>query len=182
MTTDPITDVIRLVLGVARLGENDLRGWWKGHAMDATGQYVLSGLFPRTWRAAGLELDVMAATRMHDEVLGRSSALHLFSSFLPFGRWATGWLAEQKTAPQVDPLLSTLEGWSKDDAAEGLRHWCGGVEPQTGEVLGDGLFLGRLTASEIGDNGTLHLAARRLATAYLQQTGSLHPPYFDLAR
>ena len=25
------TDIVRLVLGVARLGEKDLRGWWRGH-------------------------------------------------------------------------------------------------------------------------------------------------------
>ena len=56
---------IRLVLGVARLGEKDLRGWWKGHAIDRTGQYVLSGIFRRTWKPAALELDVAAASRMH---------------------------------------------------------------------------------------------------------------------
>jgi len=34
------TDVVRLVIGVARLGENDLRGWWNGHALDRTGEYL----------------------------------------------------------------------------------------------------------------------------------------------
>ncbi len=33
-------DAIRLVLGVARLEENDLQGWWQGHAMNRTGRYV----------------------------------------------------------------------------------------------------------------------------------------------
>jgi hypothetical protein len=71
-----------LVLGVARLGEKDLRGWWKGHAIDRTGQYVLSSMFRRTWKPAALELDVAAASRMHLELLGRSSALHLFSDVI----------------------------------------------------------------------------------------------------
>jgi hypothetical protein len=31
------TETVRLVLGVARLGENDLRGWWRGHALNHTG-------------------------------------------------------------------------------------------------------------------------------------------------
>src|SRR5680860_350034 len=90
-------DIVRLVLGVARLGENDLRGWWRGHALDDTGQYVLSSMFRRTWRPAALQLDISVAARMHDELLGRSTALHLFSDLLPCRRWATGWLAEQKT-------------------------------------------------------------------------------------
>lgn len=176
------SDSIRLVLGVARLGENDLRGWWKGHAMDHTGQYVLSGMFRRTWRPAALELDTAAASRMHEELLGRSTALHLFSDLLPFRRWATGWLAEQKTALEPDPLLSIFEGWSTRDSTDTMRTWCGAGKQAQGEALGDGLFLGRLTSSEVVDAGTLQTTARRLAAAYLDQTGPLRPPYFDLAR
>ena len=62
------TDVVRLVLGVARLGEKDLRGWWKGHAIDRTGRHVLSNMFYRTWKPTALELDVAAASRMHREL------------------------------------------------------------------------------------------------------------------
>jgi hypothetical protein len=139
------TDAVRLVLGVARLGENDLRGWWNGHALDRTGRYVLSSMFRRTWRSAALEVDVAAATRMHHELLGRSSALHLFSDLLPFRRWANGWLAEQKTAPESDPLLGTLQSWTAEESTNTLRAWCGGADQTRGEALGDGLLLGRLT-------------------------------------
>lgn len=176
------TNVVRLVLGVARLGENDLRGWWKGHAIDRTGEYVLSGMFRRTWKPAALELDVAAANRLHQELLGRSTALHLFSDLLPFRRWAIGWLAEQKTAPEPDPLLDTLQRWTGDDSTETLRSWCGTVEPPKAELLGNGLLLGRLTAAEVDDASTLHQIACLLAGAYLDQTGPLRPPYFDLAR
>ncbi len=184
MTADTVltTDAVRLVLGVARLGENDLRGWWKGHALDRTGAYVLSGMFRRTWRPAALELDVAAASRMHVEMLGRSTALHLFSDLLPFRRWATGWLAEQKTAPEPDPLLDILEGWSTEESTDTLRTWCGAAQQGSGEPLGDGLLLGRLTSAEIVDPATLQHTARLLAAAYLNQTGPLRPPYFDLAR
>jgi hypothetical protein len=180
--TTVTADVVRLVLSVARLGENDLCGWWKGHAMDRTGQYVLSSMFRRTWRPAALEFDVAAATAIHNELLGRATALHLFSDLLPFRRWATGWLAEQKTASQADPLLGTLEGWTADDSADTLRAWCGSAQPGRGEALGDGLLLGRLTAMEVADPATLLPTARLLAAAYLDQTGPLRPPYFDLAR
>ena len=117
MTTETVNtaDTIRLVLGVARLGENDLQGWWQGHAMDRTGQYVLSGMFRRTWRSAALELDMAAATRMHNELLRRPTALHLFSDLLPFRRWAVSWLAEQKTSEDTHPLLSSARTLDRRD-------------------------------------------------------------------
>lgn len=176
------TDVVRLVLGVARLGENDLRGWWKGHALDRTGEYVLSSMFRRTWQPAALELDVAAASRMHQELLGRSTALHLFSDLLPFRRWTIGWLAEQKTAPEPDSILATLQHWTGDDSTETLRSWCGAVEPSRVEPLGDGLLLGRLNVNEVDDPAVLQRTARLLAIAYLDQNSPLRPPYFDLAR
>jgi hypothetical protein len=176
------TDVVRLVLGVARLGENDLRGWWKGHALDRTGGYVLSNMFRRTWRPAALELDVAAATAVHVELLGRASAIHLFSDLLPFRRWATGWLDEQKTALDPDPLLARLECWTDDEATDTLRAWSRGLDAKSGEQLGDGLLLGRLSAAEVADPSTSFQAAYLLAAAYVDQASQLRPPYFDLAR
>ncbi len=175
-------DIVRLVLGVARLGENDLRGWWQGHALDRTGQYVLSSMFRRTWRPAALQLDVSAATRMHNELLGRSTALHLFSDLLPFRRWAGGWLAEQKTSDAGRDLIASFETWTLDDAVSTLRDWCGRVDSATAETLGNGLLLGRLTSSALEDSALLLQTAQLLGAAYLDQTGALRPPYFDLAR
>jgi hypothetical protein len=139
-------------------------------------------MFRRTWRSAALELDIAAAAVLHNELLGRATALHLFSDLLPFRRWATGWLAEQKASPQADPLLDALERWTADDSVDTLRAWCGAAEPGRGEALGDGLLLGRLTATEVADQATLLPIARQLAAAYLHQTGRLRSPYFDLAR
>ena len=175
-------NAVQLVVGVARLGENDLRGWWQGHAMDRTGQYVLSGMFRRTWRPAALELDMAAATRMHNDLLGRATALHLFSDLLPYRRWAASWLAEQKTCADTDPLLSTVEGWTAETAVESLRAWSGQSQAPQGEPLGEGMLLGRMTAIELADPLVLRRAAQVLASAYLDQTGPLRPPYFDLAR
>jgi hypothetical protein len=174
--------IVRLVLGVARLGENDLRGWWRGHALDRTGQYVLSSTFRRTWRAAALELDVAAAARIHDELLGRSTALHLFSELVPFRRWTRAWLAEQKTASDPADLVTTLETWTEDSALSALPDWCGRVDPPRGQALGNGLLLGRLSSTDLDDPAVSRETARRLAAAYLDQTGPLRPPYFDLAR
>jgi hypothetical protein len=175
------TGAVWLTLGVARLGENDLRGWWQGYALDRTGGYVLSAMFRRTWRLAALELDVAAASKMHDELLDRPTALHLYSDRLPFRRWASSWLAEQKTATELDPLVRTLEGWTAETAAECLRAWSGSEVPR-GESLGEGLLLGRMSAEELADPATVLRAARALAAAYIDQTETLRPPYFDLAR
>jgi hypothetical protein len=176
------TDAVRLVLGVARLGENDLRGWWQGHAMDRTGRYVISGMLRRTWRSAALELDMTAATRMHNELLGRPTALHLFSDLLPFRRWAAGWLAEQKTSEETNLLLSTLEAWTSQTATESVRAWSGQSQAPRGEPLGEGLLVGKMTGIELADPSALKGTAQVLASAYLDQTGPLRPPYFDLAR
>jgi len=175
-------DSVRLVLGVARLGENDMRGWWQGHAMDRTGRYVLSGMFRRTWQSAALELDMAAAARMHDELLGRPTALHLFSDLLPFRRWAAGWLAEQKTTEETNSLLSTLEAWTTETALESVRAWSEQNQAPRGECLGEGLLVGRMTAIELAEVSKLKSTAQVLAAAYLDQTGPLRPPYFDLAR
>ncbi len=180
--TKKTLDIVRLVLGIARLGENDLRGWWKGHALDRTGQYVLSSMFRRTWRPAALQLDVTAAARMHDELLGRSTALHMFSDSLPFRRWATAWLAEQKTTEVPSELLPTMETWDAEQAVAALGDWCGPVELPQGEALGNGLLLGRLPSTDLDDPAILLQTARVLCASYLDQDGTLRPPYFDLAR
>ena len=180
-TVDTVNPV-RLVLGVARLGEKDLRGWWQGHAMDRTGQYVLSGMFRRTWRSAALELDLAAAATMHNDLLGRPTALHLFSDLFPFRRWAASWLAEQKTSENMDPLLSALETWTIETATQSMHGWTRQSQAPRGECLGEGLLLGRMTAIELADPQTFQRAAQVLAAAYLDQTGPLRPPYFDLAR
>ncbi len=184
MIADPARteETVRLMLGVARLGENDLRGWWQGHALDQTGRYVLSGTFRRTWRSAALELDIAAATQVHDELLGRPTAIHLFSDLLPFRRWASNWLAEQKTTKDADPLLSTLEDWTAAAAIEYLRTWSGHREAPLSEPLGDGLLLGRISASELADPSALQSTAHSLAAAYLDQAGTFRPPYLNLTR
>lgn len=172
--------VVRIVLGVARLGETDLRGWWNCHGLDRVGSYVLSRALPRTWRSAGLELDVLSARRRHEDALsGRASALHLFSDELPFRRWASAWLAEQKTAAEVDDLFEELASWDDDAAGRRLREWAGDAD--AGEALGDGLLLGRVARPDPDDETQLASVARRLAAAYVGLDGTFRAPYFDLA-
>jgi hypothetical protein len=133
--------------------------------------------FPRTSKSAALELDILSAARRHDDLLGRSTALHLFSSVFPFRRWAEAWLAEQKTVAP-DPIFDELARWDLNVALETLRGWAG--ENPGGEPIGEGLLLGQLTQLELTDNDALLPYARLLTAAYLGQDASFRPPYFDL--
>ncbi|CAJ1501179.1 BrxE family protein [[Mycobacterium] burgundiense] len=172
-----MTEAIRLVLGIARLGEQGLRGWWRSHGLGKGGQYVLSTAFPRTAKSAALELDIVSAARRHDDLLGRQTALHLFSSAFPFRRWAEAWLAEQKTlAP--DALFDVLVSWDLENALTSLRDWAG--DAPVGEPIGEGLLLGQLTDEELMNDESSLTYAKLLAAAYLAQDSNLRPPYFDL--
>jgi hypothetical protein len=171
--------LIELVLGVARLGEAGLRGWWQSHGLDQAGRYVLGNAFPRTWPFAALELAMASAKRRHEEMLLRPSALHLFSDELPFHRLARAWLAEQKTGRDTS-RVDAVAGWTTATAVDALRSLTG--TSVDGEAVGSGLLLGRLAAAELGDPATLASIANQLAAAYLDQTGDLRAPYFDLAR
>jgi hypothetical protein len=171
-------EAIRLVLGVARLGELDLAGWWSTHGLDRTGSYILARAFKRTWRPAALELDLVSAQRRHDDALaGRRTALHLFSDELPFRRWASSWLAEQKTAAEPSRLFDDLSRWDLQDARAVIGEWAG--DAPGAEVVGDGLRLGQLSSVEITDPDTLASVARQLVAAYLAIGRPFRAPYFD---
>jgi hypothetical protein len=182
MATPPaVEEGVRLVLGVARLGEADLAGWWNCHGLDAVGRYVLHRTFRRTWRSAALELDVLSAVRRHNDALAsRRSALHLFSDELPFRRWATAWLAEQKTSEDRDEIFGELESWTLDRAQVTIADWAG--EMPASEELGDGLLLGELSVEEMVDEASLLSTARLLAASYVRVGSMFRAPYFDLRR
>jgi len=179
--TDTLEDntSVLLVLGIARLGEASLRGWWQSHGLSPAGRYVLGGAFPRTWPCAALELDVLSAAWRHDEVLGRHTALHLFSDQLPFRRWAMAWLAERKTAGDRS-LVARLEAWDLERARHDLRDWVGDAAP-VGEAVATGLRLGQVEAGQLQDAGALDGIVRGLASAYVDQGSDFRPPYLDLA-
>lgn len=174
-----LDEAVRLVLGVARLGELDLAGWWGSHGLDRVGRYVLSRSFRRTWHVAALELDVLSATRRHNEAVeGRGTALHLFSDELPFRRWATSWLADQKVHGERNSIFRELESWTLADARASLTRWAG-REPSP-EVVGGGLLLGELNLGELQDEGMLLSSARLLAGCYPQIDSPFRVPYFNL--
>lgn len=178
-TATTAEETIKLVLGIARLGEADLAGWWGSHGLDRAGSFVLSRSFRRTWRSAALELDIEAAARRHDDATGgRTTALHLFSDELPFRRWATAWLAEQKTASEPNPLFEELAAWDLASARSALEAWAG--RAPKAEIVGEGLRVGALRRTELDDPAALTASARLLAGTYLAIDGHFRVPYFDL--
>ncbi len=166
-------------VAVARLGDADLHGWWRSHGMDATGEYVLSDLFPRTWQSAGAEIAVLSAAKRHADALGsRSDVLHLFGEPFPAFRQAMAWLAELKTQGD-DGSIEAIRGWTASTACTELETILGDVP--SGEQIGGTLRLGTLNADTLADPKAVLNAGRALAAAYVRQGNELHVPYFDLA-
>jgi hypothetical protein len=175
-----VAEEVRVTLTVARLGEGDLFGWWGCHGLSQTGRYVLERTFPATWRSVALELDLISATRRHEEALGeRDTALHLFSSRLPFCRVASAWLAEQKTC-DPDPLFAVLAAESRDCALEDLARRVGPAPAS--EALSDGLRIGEVTIAELNEANSAWRVGRTLAASYAAIEGRFRAPYFDLVR
>lgn len=172
-------DQVRLVLGVARMGERDLFGWWRSHGLSITGSYVLSNILPRTWALSALELDVVSAARRHDETLRRQSAVHLFSDLLPFKHLTLEWLAGQKLEPQPHELVEALRAWTPATARGELYSWAG-EPPPTAERVGEGLCLGSLSAADLEDSAQLDHFTPQLAAGYVASDTTLLIPYLDL--
>ncbi|MGH9155784.1 MAG: BrxE family protein [Acidimicrobiales bacterium] len=111
---------IRLVLGVARLGEADLAGWWSSQGLNPAVRFALAG-FRRTGQVVGAQLALLSAERRHRQLLARANAIHLFSPNLPYLGWAQAELAEMKSAGPSG-LLDELASWSSvEQAVTALR-------------------------------------------------------------
>ena len=169
----------RLLLGVARLGDRDLYGWWRSSAMDRdVGRFVLGNAFPRTGRIVAAELLVMSASRRHDQVIDRRNAVHLFSERLGFLQWTRAWLAEQKTG-EVSELIAELEGWtSVTEAAERIAQWASSEMPRGEDAVG-AVSIGRVSSAVLNDPSSALVIARKLAAGYVQ-SADFRPPFFNV--
>lgn len=166
------TLVVRLMLGVARLGEADLQGWWTSHGMNPAVRFTLAG-FRRTSKVVGAELALLSATRRHRQILPRDTAVHLFSPHLPFARWTRAYLAEQKTSGE-SPIVDQLLGWDGRDAARSqLKGWMAAVDLPAHEGMTAG-------ADQLGDPDVVGGLLVRFIDSYVGQKGDLSVPYVDL--
>jgi hypothetical protein len=165
---------IRLVLGVARLGEADLEGWWSSQGMNPAVRFTLAG-FRRTGKVVGAELALLSATRRHRQILPRNTAVHLFSPYLPFAGWTQAYLAEQKMSGE-SALVGELLAWTSIDTARGeLGAWVEetGLQTYAGSTI---------SAADLNDDAVTSGLLVRFASGYLTQTSGLAVPYVDLAQ
>lgn len=166
------TLAVRIVLGVARLGEADLEGWWSSQGMNPAVRFTLAG-FRRTAKVVGAELALLSATRRHRQIIPRDSAVHLFSPYLPFAGWARAYLAEQKTSGE-SPIIDELLGWSTADVARSqLQEW--GAEVTL--AAHDGASV---RPAELHEPAVLGGLLVRFTQSYVVQRGELSVPYVDL--
>lgn len=173
VTIEP-TLAVRLVLGVARLGEADLAGWWSSQGMNPAVHFTLAG-FRRTSKVVGAELTVLSATRRHRQILPRETAVHLFSPYLPFAGWTRAYLAEQKTSGD-SPVIDELRGWLTVDVARSqLRGWLAEVEPPIREGAS-------VHAAQLHDPIVAAGLLARFIENYVAQHGALSIPYVDLVQ
>jgi hypothetical protein len=156
-----LTEVVRAVLLVARLGEADRRSWWGTQSFGAAGRVVLKQRLPRTWRMAAVELDIAAARNRHDEIIERTNAVHLFSDNWPARRWASAWLAEQKTADLPDEFLPRLEVMPDGEIADLLR--VPGANPA---IPSNAVRVGAVHTDALGSVEELAGSVRTLAAVY----------------
>lgn len=166
------TVAIRLVLGVARLGEGDLARWWSSQGLNPAVRFALAG-FHRTGIVVGAELALLSAARRHHQILPRTTAVHMFSPHLPFIGWSRAYLAELKSVGTSE-LLEELRTWTSIElATDALRAWRGPVEPMAvgvDIVTRDGLTDPSVTTALLG----------HFVDGYLTQSGELSVPYVDL--
>lgn len=167
------TLAVRLVLGVARLGEADLEGWWSSQGMNPAVRFTLAG-FRRTATIVGAELAVLSATRRHRQILPRTTAVHLFSPHVPFAAWTRAYLAEHKSSGK-SPIVEELLSWTAVDAARAqLEMWLGTPDFQTGSKAS-------VRAIDLVDPAVVAGLLVRFIEGYIDQLGDLSIPYVDLA-
>lgn len=170
--------IVELVLMIARLGERDHRGWWQSRALGSAGRVVLRSRLPRTWRAAGIEVDIESARRRQNEIIDRNNAVHLFSDVWQVGRWARAWLAETKTSSVEPKLLSDLETISADELCEQLRDRCG--PPPATTKKGRALLVGRATRGVLESPDGALPYVRQLSGVYADLSADFAVPYLEV--
>lgn len=176
-----VTESVRLVVAVARLGEADLAGWWRSHGLDGVGDYVLADLFPRTATIVGAELAVLSAAKRHRDALpDRDDVIHLFGEPLPAFAEAAAWLAELKTGGEAS-FIDELRAWATVDSAHDQLSRLAGSAPTGERIGGMTLRLGKLPPNALADPAQTETVVRTLAAAYAGQGHDLAVPYFDLA-
>lgn len=161
------------LLSIVRLGDADRLGWWRSHSVDATAEYMLGESFPNTWMATGVELAMESARVRHEQLLDRTTAVHVFSDYLPYHRLLRNWLIERKLERDFAPLT-----WLPKASLDELRAKLPAVG--SGERRASGLYMGELRRAELDDPEATESALTELASAFANLDEDFVAPYLDL--
>ena len=164
---------VEVLLAVVRIGDADREGWWRSHSVDETAEYVLGEAFPSTWMATGVELAMESARVRHEQLLERSTQVHVFSDYLPFHRQLRDWLIERKLERDFEPLE-----WVRSASVDDLRAKL--PTPASGERRAGGLYLGQLQRSRLDDEEAVAAALSTLLAGFAGLNDEFVAPYVDL--
>lgn len=164
---------IRSALAVVRLGDTDRLGWWRSHSVDEVAEYVLGEAFPSTWVATGIELAMESARVRHEQILERSTQVHLFSDYLPYHRQLRNWLIERKLEGDCQPLE-----WVRTASIDELRSEL--PDPAEGERRSGGLYLGEVQRTALDDADALAEVMNLLLAGFASLGQEFVAPYVDL--
>lgn len=123
---------------------------------------------------AAVELDIAAARNRHDEVIDRANAVHLFSDNWPVRRWASAWVAEQKTEDPADEFFEELEIISSEEISARLL-----VSDTDVKLTGDATRVGTVTRESFESAGRIASSVANLAAAYAQ-IDEFTVPYLEI--
>lgn len=158
MPASPVSDLIRLRLLVAFLGEKKQLGWWDCGFLDTTGRDYLQRPFPRTAFQAALRSTTAAAVVIHDQAIGRVGAYHLFR--LPVEHEEMLDIKISSASP--DALLPQIS--SRDTALAALAELASGtVSAATGPIQ-IGLEKQLSTVATLGTIASHYFAAFKAET------------------
>ena len=126
---------------------------------------------------AAVEIDIASAAQRHNEIIDRPNAVHLFSDVWLVRRWATAWVAEQKTATPAHPIFNDLESISLED----LTSWLtGGGPPTQPTSVGQAVRIGSTSKSDFGSAERLVEPVKKLAATYAGLGALFAVPYLEV--
>lgn len=123
--------------------------------------------------ATGVELAMESARVRHEQLLERTTAIHVFSDYLPFHRLLRNWLIERKLERDFAPMK-----WLPEASVEDLRARLPAANP--GERRANGLYVGQLSRANLGDPDAVASAVSQIASAFAGLDEQFAAPYLDL--
>lgn len=169
-----VKKAVELLLTVARLGEADHFGWWGTRSFGAAGRVVLRQRVPRTWQMAAIELDVASAQQRCNDALDRRNAVHLFSDNWPIRRWASAWVAEQKTAEPVSEFFDYLASATTSELVGQLPS------ERPVDVSASVVRIGEVPATAFDDAAGVLPYVQALAGSFGSMTSGFAVPYLEV--